>query len=203
MPAPPPAPCGEGVQGARRMPWRREPKKGAASRDSPRGAARWRRSGGARMGEPRERGLPTRLGNTYLGGGQPGELKHLSTPRKGNQAETPRVAASERGPAQTGGALRACARRAAGVEDASPAPRTVRPGSQTCWGAEDAWEGARHRVRAPYAHPAGPGTRSRVPPGTRNPAGSRGDRPPRLSTPLRPTADQYREGKVKSTPGGE
>ena len=35
-------------------------------------------------------------------GGQPGELKHLSTPRRGNQDETPRVAASERGEAQTG-----------------------------------------------------------------------------------------------------
>ena len=48
-----------------------------------------------------------------------------------------------------------------------------------------------------------PDPRPRVPPGTRNPAGSRGDRPPRLSTALRPIADKYREGKVKSTPGGE
>ena len=124
MPAPPRA-CGEGVQGARRMPWRREPKKGAASRDSPRGAARWPRSGGARMGEPRERGLPTRLGNTYLGGGQPGELKHLSTPRKGNQSETPRVAASERGPAQTGGAIRR-------ARAAPPGLRTRRPHRARC-----------------------------------------------------------------------
>ena len=30
-----------------------------------------------------------------------------------------------------------------------------------------------------------------------------GDHPPRLNTLLRPIADQYREGKVKSTPGGE
>ena len=40
----------------------------------------------------------------YIGvGGEPGELKHLSTWRKGNQNETPQVAASERGIAQTGG----------------------------------------------------------------------------------------------------
>ena len=38
--------------GARRMPWRRKPKKGAASRDSPGGGANGLRSPGARMGEP-------------------------------------------------------------------------------------------------------------------------------------------------------
>ena len=41
--------------GARRMPWRREPTKGAESRDSPRGGAHGLRSGGARMGEPAAR----------------------------------------------------------------------------------------------------------------------------------------------------
>jgi hypothetical protein len=30
-----------------------------------------------------------------------------------------------------------------------------------------------------------------------------GDHPLRLSTPWRPIVNQYREGKVKSTPGGE
>jgi hypothetical protein len=30
--------------------------------------------------------------------------------------------------------------------------------------------------------------------------GIRGDHPPRLNTPLRPIVNQYREGKVKSTP---
>ena len=34
-------------------------------------------------------------------GGEPGELKHLSTRRRRNQAEIPQVAASERGGAQT------------------------------------------------------------------------------------------------------
>ena len=36
-------------------------------------------------------------------GGEPGELKHLSTRRKRNQVEIPQVAASERGRAQTQG----------------------------------------------------------------------------------------------------
>ena len=49
----------EGIQGARRMPWRREPTKGAASRDSPGGAAHGLRSRGARMGEPSRRGPAT------------------------------------------------------------------------------------------------------------------------------------------------
>ena len=44
---------------------------------------------------------------------------------------------------------------------------------------------------------------SRVGPATWNPGRSRGDHPPRLNTLLRPIANQYREGKVKSTPGGE
>ena len=97
----------------------------------------------------------------------------------------------------------ACGRCTAGVEGASSGGRSPPAESQSTCPAEDAWEGARHRVRAPYAKARASATRPRVPPGTRNPAGSRGDRPPRLSTPLRPTVDQYREGKVKSTPGGE
>ena len=44
---------------------------------------------------------------------------------------------------------------------------------------------------------------SRVGPATWNPGRSRGDHPPSLNTLLRPIANQYREGKVKSTPRGE
>ena len=188
----------EGMKGARRMPWRREPMKGAASRESPGGAAHGLRSQGARMGEPSRRGPATRAS-----GGQPGELKHLSTPRRGNQTETPRVAASERGPAQTG-------RRAKAAAVARPGLRARRPGPAGPGGSH---KGACGRKTHGKARGKGleprtrsmppPGARPGVPPGTRNPAGSRGDRPPRLSTPLRPTVDQYREGKVKSTPGGE
>ena len=40
----------------------------------------------------------------YIGvGGERGEVKHLSTPRKRNQIEIPPVVASERGRAQTDG----------------------------------------------------------------------------------------------------
>ena len=40
----------------------------------------------------------------YIGaGGERGEVKHLSTPRKRNQIEIPQVVASERGRAQTAG----------------------------------------------------------------------------------------------------
>ena len=42
--------------------------------------------------------------------------------------------------------------------------------------------------------------RSRVPRDTRNPVGIRVDHHPRLNTTLRPIVNQYREGKVKSTP---
>ena len=111
----------EGIQGARRMPWRREPTKGAASRDSPGGAAHGLRSRGARMGEPSRRGPATRAS-----GRQPGELKHLSTPRRGNQTETPPVAASERGPAQTGAREKRAGAAAPGLRMRRPGP--ARPG---------------------------------------------------------------------------
>ena len=56
--------------------------------------------------------------------------------------------------------------------------------------------------------PVGEGRRTarpptRVGPATWNPGRIRGDHPPRLNTLLRPIANQYREGKVKSTPRGE
>ena len=184
------------------MPWHRKSTKGAASRDRPGGGANGPRSRDSRMGEPsRRHGRLPRGG--HPAGGQPGELKHLSTPRRGNQTETPPVAASERGPAQTG-------RSAKRADVARPGLRARRPVAAPTGGSHKA---ASQRKTHGKARGTGleprtrswlpPGSRPRVPPGTRNPAGSRGDRPPRLSTPLRPTVDQYREGKVKSTPGGE
>ncbi len=41
---------------------------------------------------------------------------------------------------------------------------------------------------------------TRVPRGTWNPVGIREDHLPRLNTSRRPIVNQYREGKVKSTP---
>ena len=162
------------MQGARRMPRRREPTKDAASRDSPGGAALRLRSRGLRMGEPIPRGR-----DTHFGAGQPGELKHLSTPRKGNQTETPPVAASERGPAQTGVCVRACARCHAGVEGASPRGRTPGRQSQRRSRAEDAWEGARHRVRAPYATGAPCRNAAQSTAGHEEPGGKQGGPPPK------------------------
>ena len=85
----------EGVQGARRMPWRAEPTKGAGSRDSPRGAALGLRSWGARMGEPGRRGPAIPRGRAT------GGTETSKYPEEGKSTETPRVAASGRGPAQT------------------------------------------------------------------------------------------------------
>ena len=75
----------EDIEGARRMPWHRKSTKDAASRDSPRGGAHGLRSGGLRMGEPSRGHALLPRAERIGAGGQPGELKHLSTPRKRNQ----------------------------------------------------------------------------------------------------------------------
>jgi len=66
---------------------------------------------------------------------QPGELKHLSTRRKGKKNSTPSVAASERGRAQTGGETRRGCRTTFRTRGHSGTARNRR----------------RHRVKAPYA----------------------------------------------------
>ncbi len=82
------------------MPWHQEAMKDVATCDKPRlvGSKRNRGSpnGETPSGEPR-RSLAECIGQ----GGKPGELKHLSTPRKRKQTATPSVAASESGSAQT------------------------------------------------------------------------------------------------------
>ena len=83
------------------MPWRFEPKKGAASGETPRGAASRRRSGDTRMGEPAGGNAPASLSESIGQGRGPGELKHLSSPRKRKKQSKPQVAASEKGRAQT------------------------------------------------------------------------------------------------------
>ena len=143
----------------------RGPTKGAGSRDSPGGAALRRRSRGARMGEPSRRGPATRIC-----GGQPGELKHLSTPRRGNQDETPRVAASERGPAQTGACVKRARVAAPGLRARVAGGRAPPAGVTKRRASGSAWEGAPQRVRAPYAEPAAsrpaaPSTAGHVKPG--------------------------------------
>ena len=74
-----------GCTGARRMPWRRQAMKDAASCEKPRGGACGPRSGDVRMGQPapREGGAPARI--HMAAGARPGEVKHLSSRRKGKQ----------------------------------------------------------------------------------------------------------------------
>ena len=81
---------------------------------------------------------------------------------------------------------------------ATPGRVTNRAGSGT------GWEAGRNRVTAPYAKPVA-ARQDRIPStaGHEEPGGKQGGPPPRLSTTLRPTVDEYREGKVKSTPRGE
>ncbi len=77
------------------------------------------------------------LGNTgsscaeYIGaGGKPGELKHLSTPRKRKQTAIPSVAASESGTAQTARMFKAVSVVRAGLRDISSRPYGTSGGLQ-------------------------------------------------------------------------
>ena len=75
----------EDTKGARRMPWHRKSTKDAASCEKPRGGANGLRSGGVRTGEPGGGHAPPPAPELIRCGGQPGELKHLSTRRRRNQ----------------------------------------------------------------------------------------------------------------------
>ena len=193
----------EDRKGARRMPWRGKSTKGAASCDKPRGGANGLRSADSRMGEPTRGHALVPRARTHRARGATGGTETSKYPEEEKSTEIPGVAASETGPgpkpsrARTPGGLPrgGCWAARAGVLT----PRAVRNRARS----GTAWEGRRHRVRAPYAKRARLRRRPRVPPGTRNPAGSRGDHPPRLNTLPRPIANKYREGKVKSTPRGE
>ena len=116
-------------------------------------------------------------------------------PEEEKSSERPGVAASETGAAQTG---RASAR--AGLWGAAgPQGPATRGSGQPKWLGSHAAAGespvgvGRSGVCAPC---------TRVPRDTRNPAGSRGDHPPRLFYARPPIVHEYREGKVKSTPRG-
>ena len=138
----------EDITGARRMPWHRKPMKDAASCDNPRLGAHTLRPAGLRMGEPAGRSSGIPLGNTYLGGGQPGELKHLSTRRRRNQLRDPPSSGERKGAyGQTGEGLRAAAFSPPGLQ--GRVPGGCRPRRRGTEGSRTAWEGRRHRVRAP------------------------------------------------------
>ena len=100
--------------------------------------------------------------------------------------EIPRVVASESGRGQTDGS------NTVGV-------RTVkRTSDQAEWCGK-----ANHRRWESCKRKEGRQTVSRVPSGTWNPMGRWGDHPPSLNTTWWPIVEQYCEGKVKRTPGGE
>ena len=190
--------------GARRMPWRRKPKKGAASRDSPRGGANGLRSGGARMGEPAGGSAPAPQAQPTKPAGATRGTETSKYPEEEKSTEIAPVAASERARRPNRhvryslGALacRGCGGRRPGPQGPGHGDKPERQpnglGRPAAQGESPVGEAA-ETARPP----------SRVGPATRNPARSRGDHPPRLNTLLRPIANQYREGKVKSTPGGE
>ena len=190
--------------GARRMPWRRKPKKGAASRDSPGGGANGLRSPGARMGEPGGGHAPPPRAE-YIGPEEATRGTETSKyPEEEKSTEIPRVAASESGRRPNRHdrhslealACRCCGGRRPGAQDPG---RSQKSGAQPNGLGRPA-EGGESPVGEAPRTPRPP---SRVGPDTRNPARSRGDHPPRLNTLLRPIANEYREGKVKSTPRGE
>ena len=82
--------------GARRMPWRRKPKKGAASRDSLGGGAHGRRSPGARMGEPAGGSAPAPQAQPTKPAGATRGTETSKYPEEEKSTEIAPVAASER-----------------------------------------------------------------------------------------------------------
>ena len=149
----------EDIKGARRMPWRRKPKKGAASGDTPRGGADGLRSGGARMGEPSGDHAPLPLDEHIVEEEATRGTETSQYPEEEKSTEIPGVAAS--GTGRTPKPARATrpqpcpagvAGRATGACGA-PGEVTNRGGSGT------AWEGRPQRVRAPYAKPPRPRAR--------------------------------------------
>ena len=70
------------------------------------------------------------------------------------------------------------------------------------WLIREAWEGLPERVTAPYGYGRAVLVGSRVR-RVKHPAGTCVDHDVRLNTSKRPIVHQYREGKVKRTPGGE
>ena len=190
--------------GARRMPWRRKPKKGAASRDSPGGGANGLRSPGARMGEPGGGHAPPPRAE-YIGPEEATRGTETSKyPEEEKSTEIPPVAASESGRCPNRRfrhSFRALGRRGCGGRR----PGAWNPGCGDKSGAQPNGlgrpaEGGESPVREGRRTARPP---TRVGPATWNPGRIRGDHPPRLNTLLRPIANQFREGKVKSTPRGE
>ena len=85
----------QATKGNRWMPRGREPTKGVAHDDTPRGAASRLRSGGSRMGQP----SPRYGGEPVFGRGATGGTETSQYPEEEKATAIPLVVASERGPA--------------------------------------------------------------------------------------------------------
>ena len=153
------------------MPWHGGPTKGAGSRDSPGGAALRRRSRGARMGEPDGRGSVTPKGGA-TGGTETSKYpeERKSTRDCGSSGERNRKGPNRR----LRHSVRALRRRGCGRRDRGAHP----PGGvRKPRASGSAWEGARDRVRAPYAKARGLPAAARSTAGHEEPGGKQGGPP--------------------------
>ena len=144
------------TKGARRMPRRRKPMKGAASCDKPRGGANGLRSGDSRMGEPSRGHALLPAGEHIAREEATGGTETSKYPEEEKSTEIARVAASESAPAQT--RARVTARRRCGAGVAGPHDPALRSRGAVRKGQSSgtAWEGRRNRVKAPYAKDSPP-----------------------------------------------
>ena len=194
----------EDGKGTRWMPWHRKPKKDVTSCDKPRRGAHGPRPVDLRMGEP-SRGHSLLPPAEHIRREEATRGTETSKyPEEEKSTEIAPVAASERARCPNRHvrySFRALACRGCGGRR----PGACDPGCGDKSGAQPNGLG---RPAEGGESPVGEGRRtarppSRVGPATWNPGRIRGDHPPRLNTLLRPIANQYREGKVKSTPRGE
>jgi hypothetical protein len=81
---------GQVIKSTRWMPRSREATKGAVSGETLRVAASRHRSGGTRMGEPTLDSTKESLTEFIGQGSEPGELKHLSSPRNRKKTRCPK-----------------------------------------------------------------------------------------------------------------
>ena len=105
--------------------------------------------------------MPGRPASEYIGGGEAtGGTETSKYPEERKSTETPRVAASESGSAQTDASVQAWGRCRVGVAGRAPqGPQSLRA-VENGRGSGTAWKGRPQRVRAPYANPLPPHARS-------------------------------------------
>ena len=130
--------------------------------------------------------MPRRPPAEHIGRGEgTGGTETSKYPEEEKPNGMPGVAASETGRRPNRRAQRALGRRAGGVAGrAEGGPKTL-PGSEKGGGQPNGLGRPAAQGYSPVGEaPLPPGARSRVPPGTWNPAGSRGDHPPSLNTSL-------------------